>query len=145
TSHPEVRARFQDFQSSLEGQNVARGGFLPDVSVQGWTGKEWRGSSAGYQSSDWNRHGYSLQLRQLLFDGFSTMNNVKQLGFEKLSGYYELLSTVDNLSLETVNAYLDVQRYREMERLAHENYKVHQDTLMRLRERQASGVGRGVD
>src|SRR5699024_6728581 len=89
--------------------------------------------------------GYSLQLRQLLFDGFSTMNDVKQLGFEKLSGYFELMATVDSLAAEATQAYLDVQRYREMEQLARDNYRLHQRTLEQLQERQASGVGRGVD
>ncbi len=144
-SNPEVRARFQDFQSAMEGQNVTRGGLLPQITAQGWTGREWRGSTSEQDSARWGRHGYSLQLRQLLFDGFSTINTVKQLGFEKLSGYYELLTTVDNLATEATSAYLDVQRYREMERLAQENFSVHEVTLRHLRERQQSGVGRGVD
>lgn len=144
-SNPEIRARFQDFQSTLEGQNVVKGGLLPEVTAQGWVGREWRGSTSESSADRWGRSGYSLQLRQLLFDGFSTINNVKQLGFEKLSGYYELLATVDALAAEAAGAYLDVQRFREMERLARDNFGVHQDTLTRLRERQASGVGRGVD
>ncbi|NYT63863.1 TolC family outer membrane protein [Alcaligenaceae bacterium] len=144
-SNPEIRARFQDFQSTLEGQNVQRGALLPEVTAQGWVGREWRGSSSGNDADNWGRSGYSLQLRQLLFDGFSTINNVKQLGFEKLSGYYELLATVDGLAAQASDAYLDVQRYREMERLARDNYGVHQQTLRRIRERQESGVGRGVD
>lgn len=144
-TNPEVRARFQDFQSSLEGQNVRFGGLLPEVNLQGWTGREWRGSDGPFESTDWNRNGYSLQLRQLLFDGFSTLNDVRQLGYEKLSGYYELLSTVDRLAQEAVGAYIDVQRYREMERLARDNYELHRGTLNRIRDRQASGVGRGVD
>lgn len=144
-SNPEVRARFQDFQSTLEGQNVISGGLLPQITAQGWTGREWRGSTSDEPSARWGRNGYSLQLRQLLFDGFSTTNNIKQLGFEKLSGYYELLATVDNLATEATSAYLDVQRYREMERLARDNFGVHETTLKQLRERQESGVGRGVD
>lgn len=144
-THPEVRARFQDFQSTLEGQNVVRGGLLPEVTAQGWTGREWRGSTAHERSGSWNRNGYSLQLRQLLFDGFSTINDVKQLGFEKLSGYFDLLSTVDSLAAQATEAYLDVQRYREMEQLAQDNYRLHEHTLGQIRERQESGVGRGVD
>lgn len=144
-SNPEIRARFQDFQSTLEGQKVARGALLPEVNLQGWVGREWRGSDGDYRSADWTRRGYSLQLRQLLFDGFSTINNVKQLGYEKLSGYYELLATVDSLAIEAVNAYIDVQRYREMEQLARENYRLHDGTLARIRDRSQSGVGRGVD
>lgn len=145
-TNPEIRARFQDFQSTLEGQNVARGGLLPEITAQGWTGREWRsGGSSSERSGSWNRNGYSLQLRQLLFDGFSTVNDVKQLGFEKLSGYFELLATVDSLAAQAADAYLDVQRYREMEQLAQDNYRIHQHTLGQLRERQESGVGRGVD
>lgn len=145
-TNPEIRARFQDFQSTLEGQNVVRGGLLPEITAQGWTGREWRGTGdSNERSGSWNRNGYSLQLRQLLFDGFSTINDVKQLGFEKLSGYFELLATVDSLAAQATEAYLDVQRYREMENLAQDNYRLHQHTLGQIRERQESGVGRGVD
>lgn len=38
-SNPEVGARFHDFQSSLEGKNVARGALLPEVNASGWTGR----------------------------------------------------------------------------------------------------------
>ncbi len=141
----EVRARFQDFQSALEGQKVANGGLLPQINAQGWTGREWRGSTSDDEAANWTRNGYNLQLRQLLFDGFSTINNGKQLGFEKLSRYYDLLSTVDNLAVQAATAHLDVQRYREMEQLAKDNFQVHETTLGHLRERQQSGVGRGVD
>ena len=144
-THPEIGARFQDFMSSLEGQNVSRGALRPQVTAQGWVGREWRSNISDAPSHSWNRHGWSVELRQLLFDGFSSLNNVKQLGFEKLSGYFELLATTDKLALETVDAYLDVQRYREMERLARDNFGFHENTLKQLQERQRSGVGRGVD
>lgn len=144
-NHPEIRARFHDFQSTAEGQAVARGALGPQVNARGWVGREWRNKTEGQDEKNWNRPGYSLELRQLLFDGFSTLNNVRQFGFEKLSGYYELLATTDNLAIESVNAYLDVQRYREMELLARQNFSMHAETLKQLRERQQSGVGRGVD
>ena len=144
-THPEIRARFHDFLSSLEGQKVVRGGMLPQVSAQGWVGREYRNHVPDSPSYDWSRPGYSLELRQLLFDGFTTYNNYRQLGFEKLSSYFELLATTDALANEAVDAYLDVQRYREMEALARDNFRMHENTLSHLRERQESGVGRGVD
>src|SRR5690606_1069823 len=94
-SNPEVRARFQDFQSTMEGQNVVQGGLLPEVTAQGWVGREWRGSTSETQSDRWGRSGYSMQLRQIIFDGSSTINNVKTLSYEKLSGYYNHLATVE--------------------------------------------------
>lgn len=144
-THPEIRARFHDFQSRLEGQNVTRGALRPQVTAEGWVGREWRTRVPDAPSYNWNRRGYTIELRQLLFDGLSTINNVRQLGFEKLSGYYDLLATTDNLANEVVDAYLDVQRYREMERLARDNFDIHENILTQLRDRQRSGVGRGVD
>lgn len=144
-SHPEVQARYYDFLSTLEGKNIERGALRPNVSVEGWTGKEWRTGSSTEPSTNWSRNGYSLQLRQLLFDGFQTINTVRQHGFEKLSAYFTLLHTVDSLALQAAHAHLDVSLYRELERLAQENYQAHLDTHEQIRERQESGVGRGVD
>ncbi len=144
--NPEVGSQFHDFQSSLEGQNVGFGRLLPEVNVEGWTGREWRGSNDyGLKSSNWSRSGYNLGLRQLLFDGFSTINDWRQLGFEKLAGFYGLRSTVDGVALDAAAAYLDVQRYREQVVLADENYRLHKDVFKQISDRSFSGVGRGVD
>ena len=144
-NNPEIGAQFHNFQSGLEGQKVRRGALLPEVNLQGWTGREYRGSTSTNGSTDWSRSGYSLSLRQLLFDGFSTINDVRQLGFEKLADYYTLKATVDDLALQAAQAYLDVQRYREQVALAQQNYNLHKDILGQISERSSSGVGRGVD
>lgn len=144
-THPEVQARYHDFMSALEGKNIERGALRPQVSVEGWTGKEWRTGSSTDPSTDWSRNGYTLQLRQLLFDGFQTSSTVRQYGFEKLAAYFTLQHTVDDLALQAAHAHLDVTLYREFERLARENYQAHVDTHAQIRERQESGVGRGVD
>lgn len=145
-THPEIRARANDFISTVEDQNIARAGWRPQVTAQGWVGKEWRSNLPNNAASyDWSRPGWSLDLRQLIFDAGRTSNNIRQLGFEKLSKYYELRGITDYLAFEAVAAYLDVQRYREMERLANDNFAMHQTTFTQLRERAESGVGRGVD
>ncbi|WP_245587376.1 TolC family outer membrane protein [Comamonas composti] len=144
-SHPEIQARFHDFTSSLEGQNIARGGWRPQVTAQGWIGQEWRSNVPGASSYDWTRPGWNLSLRQMLYDGFATSNSVKQSGFDKLAKYYDLVAATDSLAHDVAGAYLDVQRYRETERLARENFVMHENTLKLLRERSQSGVGRGVD
>lgn len=147
-NNPEVQARYQDFRSALEGQNVARGGLLPQVNANGWIGREFRNHTHGATPSDsynWGRPGYSLELRQLLFDGFSTYNTYKQAGYDKLARFFDLMATSDNTAYAAVQAYIDTQRFRELEALARENYMLHEDTLKQIRDRSASGVGRGVD
>lgn len=144
-TNPEIQARYNDFRSSLEGQNVARGGFLPQVNAQGWLGHEWQSNLPGQGSASWNRPGYTVELRQLLFDGFRTSNDVKQAGFEKLSRFYDLLATSDEIAFNATQAFLDVERYRDLEMLARQNYSLHEETLKQIRERADSGVGRRVD
>lgn len=145
TSHPEINARYHDFISSLEDQKIARAGWRPQITAQGWVGREWRSNLEDTPSYDWNRPGWNLELRQLIFDGGATSNRIRQFGFEKLAKYYDLHATTNALANEAVAAYLDVQRYRAMQSLAQENFSMHATTLNQLRERQQSGVGRGVD
>ncbi|MBC7204010.1 MAG: TolC family outer membrane protein, partial [Pusillimonas sp.] len=144
-TNPEIRAQFQTFIASLETQNFTKGDLRPSVDLQAQLGREWRTNIPGSPSQNWSRHGYTLQLTQLLYDGLATANSVRQQGFEKLSAYYELLATTDSLATEAVNAYLDVLRFREMVQYAEENYAIHEKTMTLIRERQESGVGRGVD
>ena len=83
-SNPEIQAKYHDFQSSLEGQSVARAAFFPQVNAQGYVGREYRNNVPGVGSQQWSRP-LQPELRQLIFDGFRTSNDVKQAGFDKLA------------------------------------------------------------
>jgi len=144
-TNPEIQTRYQDFRASLEGQSVARGGFLPQVNAQGSYGREYRSNVPDAGSYSWTRPGYSLELRQLLFDGFRTSNDVKQLGFTKLARYYDLMAVTDETAYAAIQSYADLQRNRELEELAKHNFDLHRDTMAQIRERAMSGVGRYVD
>ncbi|MCG7329215.1 TolC family outer membrane protein [Achromobacter sp. ACRQX] len=144
-SNPEIQAKYHDFQASLEGQAVARAAYFPQINAQGYLGREWRNNVPGVGSQSWNRPGWSVELRQLIFDGFRTTNDVKQAGFDKLARFYDVLATSDNTAFTAVQAYIDLQRYRDMELLARQNYSLHESTLKQIGERTESGVGRRVD
>ena len=144
-SNPEIQAKYHDFQASLEGQAVARGAFFPQVNALGYAGREYRNNVPGAGSQNWNRPGYNFELRQLIFDGFRTSNDVKQAGFDKLARFYDVLATSDTTALAAVQAYIDLQRYRDMELLARQNYALHEETLKQIGQRAESGVGRRVD
>lgn len=145
-TNPQIISGMQTFQAAIAGQQVGAGALRPEVNLQSQIGHDWRANTPDNASmQSWNRLGYSLQLRQLLYDGNATANSIKQLGFEKLSNYYDVLSTADKVALEAINAYIDVMRFRNTIDLARENYDIHERTLRLLRERLESGVGRGVD
>nr|WP_231886038.1 TolC family outer membrane protein [Bordetella ansorpii] len=148
-TNPEIQARYHDFRSALEGQSVSRGGFLPQVNTQAYYGREYRSNvpdqGGGKGSESWSRPGYNVELRQLIFDGFRTPNDIKQAGFDKLARFYDLLAVSDTTAMDAVQAFIDLQRYRDMESLARQNYALHESTLKQIDERTESGVGRRVD
>jgi len=144
SENPEVQATWYAFLSSSDEEDVARGGFLPRLDLSGGIGwEEW--SQANRADEDFRRSNATLTLRQMVYDGFGTSNEVKRLGYAKLVRYYEVLAASEQIGFEAMRAYYDVMRYRELKGLAVENYNQHQSIFNKVQERVQAGVGRGVD
>ncbi|PKO34669.1 MAG: channel protein TolC [Betaproteobacteria bacterium HGW-Betaproteobacteria-7] len=141
---PEVTAKWHAFKAADEEIGVARGGYLPQVDLTAGRGKESLKPGQG-QRDNYTRTGAVLSLNQMLFDGFATRNEVRRLSKARLVRYYELLEASESTALEAGRAYLDVLRYRELVRLAEDNYVQHKATHEQVLERVQSGVGRRVD
>lgn len=142
--NPEVMARYHALRAAENEQGAAKGNWLPRVDLEAFAGQERRDYPS--QKTDWyNRPGASLQLRQLLFDGFATSSDVKRLGYSKLARYYELLGTSDDIALAAAQAYADVVRYRRLEELARDNWATHREVFNQIEDRVKAGVGRRVD
>lgn len=141
---PEVTAKWHAFKAAEEEIGVARGGYLPQVDLTAGSGRESLKPGKG-QRDDYTRTGGKLTLNQMLFDGFATRNDVRRLSKARLVRYYELLEASENTALEAARAYLDVLRYRELVRLAEDNYVQHKATHEQVLQRTQSGVGRRVD
>jgi adhesin transport system outer membrane protein len=142
---PDVQARWHAFREAAEEIDVAQGGFLPKVDISAGSGRQKTvqkrvGTDASYSGNE-----TTLSLRQMLFDGFATSNEVKRLGKAKLVRYFELLDASENIALEAGRAYLDVVRFRYQVVLAEENYIQHQAAFEQLKQRAESGVGKRVD
>lgn len=144
TSNPEVQARWHVFQASIYEQEVARGGYFPRVDLSSNVGRESL-TQPNLPTNTFTRRGAVLSLTQMLFDGFATRNEVARLGFTKLGRYYEVLDVSETIALDATRAYLDVLRYRELSRLAQENFAQHDQLFNQIQERVRAGVGRRVD
>lgn len=141
---PEVTSRWHAFKAADEEIGVARGGYLPQIDLRAGRGRESLDPGVG-QRNDYNRSGAVVTLNQMLFDGFATRNEVRRLSKARLVRYYELLEASEGIALEAARAYLDVLRYRELVRLAEDNYVQHKATHEQVQQRVQSGVGRRVD
>lgn len=144
TSNPEVQARYHKFLEAGYEQGVARGNFLPDANIV----STYRNQEEKIQLNNGTatpRMNNELVLRQMIFDGFATSNDVKRLGHTSRVRYYELQSAMQNTTLEFLRAYIDSLRYRELIQFAKDNYVVHKQLFDRIQERVTAGVARKVD
>ncbi|MGC3872097.1 TolC family outer membrane protein [Halomonas sp. GXIMD04776] len=142
TENPEVRASWNDFQAAMDQVDVARGGYYPSVDISAGVGREYRDNDGrGSYSSNFSE----ITLTQMLWDGFDTASEVKRLDRAKLASYYELMRTSNEVALNVARAYQDVRRYRELVRLAKDNYAKHLRVYDQIEQRVTSGAGRRVD
>ncbi|WP_447553467.1 TolC family outer membrane protein [Vreelandella sp. EE22] len=141
-TNPEVNAAWANFNASGSDIRAAQGGYLPSIDVRGGVGRQDRENDGrGSYSSDFAE----LTLSQMVFDGFATRSEVERLDRARLVAYFQLLGASEDVALEAFRSYVDVLRYREMVRLAQDNYRQHQRVFGQIEERTLSGAGRGVD
>ncbi len=143
--NPEIKLKYQNLMAVTSEQDAAKGAWRPKIDLETSAGRRNSLTPGMTSGLDYDHSDATLQLRQTLFDGFATSNEVRRLGHSRLASYYDLLSASDQIALETVRAYIDVLRYRELVTLARENYATHADVHGRLESRVKAGVGRRVD
>ena len=144
TSNPEVQARYHNFTAAEQETLVTRGNLLPQVDLtSNFRRQETITQNLG--NNNIPERQTALVLRQLLFDGFITSNEVNRLGHASRVRYYELQTTMQDVALEAAGAYLDIQRYRQLTSYAQDNYISHKQFYDRIEERVLAGVGRRVD
>lgn len=144
TSNPEVQSRYHKFLESGIEQEVVRGGFLPKANIVS-TYRRQEELIPVNNGTAIPRMNNELALKQMIFDGFTISNEVKRLGYLNRVSYYELQSTMQDITLEFMRSYIDTLRFREMAQYAKDNYVVHKQLFDRLQERVTAGFSRKVD
>ena len=145
TQNPEVKLRLHNLEAAKQERAAARGAWYPRVDLEASTGPNQMSRPSLPSALSYNNSRAVLQLRQTLFDGFATSNEVRRLSYGEQVAFYELVTATQQISLEVVRAYTDVLRYRELVTLASSNFTTHQEVHDRLRQKVAAGVGRRVD
>src|SRR5574343_608292 len=143
--NPEVLVKFHNFEASQQELRAAQGGFLPRIELEAASGtsttdKPWLTAPNTYANPR-----SSLQLRQTLFDGFATRQELRRLSHAQQAAFFDLQAISNAIGLEAARAYLDVMRYRTLVELAGDNFGFHQEIYQRIDEKVKAGVGRRVD
>lgn len=144
SANPQVQAQFHTYQSALEEQGVARGELFPKADIiSTYRAQESKVPNIG--NTELPEYETQLVIKQLLFDGFATTSEIRRLNHASRARYYDLLNTMQDITLELVKTYIDIQRYEQLIEYAKQNYVIHKQLFERIEERVKAGVGRRVD
>lgn len=145
-TNPEVLQSYKTYESVLKDKSAAFGRYLPSVDLTASYGSESKTDPIAFQrGKNYTRDQTSLSLRQMLFDGFATANEVKRLDKTSQAKLYELETTSQSIALESTKAFVDLVRYRTLTSLAEDNYVAHKIIYEQLLLKAKSGVGKKSD
>lgn len=149
-TNPDILAAVNERLAVSEEINQARAGYFPTIDLAIGTGWEETDSPAtraagGHHKESLNRDEASLNLRQMLFDGMATKNEVRRQTARTDSRAYSVYSAAENTALEAVEAYLNVLRRQQLVDLANTNLEAHERTHDQIKLRSDRGVSRKAD
>jgi len=141
-TNPDVRAGAYNRLARDQEVRQAFSAYLPSFDVVG---------GVGYTDADkpvddtFNPEQLTLSLRQNVFTGLATKNEVERQESRVRSSAYRLQSTSENTGLRTTEVYLQVLRKQELHDLAKENLAIHVRIADQIKLRSESGLDRKAD
>ena len=148
-TNPDILASKYNVEAAEQLRKQARSGYFPVVDLVFAGGSEISNNTttraANFDDLRLTREEKSVKITQLLYDGFSTRNFVKQQAALLDAALARLGSSQENVSLRAIQVYLEVLRRDAVVLLADENLDQHDMTLNKISERFENGVGTKVD
>ena len=148
-NNPQITGAEADFNAARDDLGVARAGYLPSVDLDIRYGREntdirQLSANGGGTQNLWRREA-GITVSEMLWDGNSTSGEVARRGALLNSAEHSLADTQNALAFQTVQAYFDVMRNRELVELSSTILQSHEKILSSVRDKQDSGAGNKVD
>jgi adhesin transport system outer membrane protein len=120
-----------------------QGTLLPQVRLQANAGPEMLRRDINPPptgNGDWQRgREVSVVLRQTLFDGFTSINEVWRQSARVDAAAYRVHERTELIALDASEAYIDVTRYMRLVTLAQENLAAHRKIFANVQARYSGG------
>lgn len=146
-SNPEVLTELREVDARERQVREALGAYYPTVDLLAGFGFQERDPTAnpGRDRNELERSEAQLNIRQLVFDGFSTTNEHKNQQARHDSATFRASSVGEDIALKVARNYLDVMKEQEIQMLAEQTLATHQEIHDRMQKRFDSGVGSRAD
>jgi len=127
----------------------ARAGYFPKLDIALGYGREKSVNptikTEGRDSRTLTREETAIILRQNIFQGFATKNEVKRRKAQVNSAAYDVNDTIQDIALRVTEVYLGVLENRELLKIAKNNLEAHKRTYSMISKRTESGLARQSD
>jgi len=143
-----VKQTIIDKEIAEQDLKSAKGNFLPTVNgnaSQNWNFGSFIDQNGGRISIDSRGNGFSLNTGVTLFNGFRNINLKKQAELGVEASQLQLKILENNISLNVVNAYLNILFNKESLKLAQEQVSISQKSLDQVQELVDAGVRARAD
>jgi adhesin transport system outer membrane protein len=152
-THPDIRQSFARFKSKEEDVNRASAGYLPIIDLTAGYGYEYTDTPSNRRSAfndsdgetELARGEFGISIKQMLFDGMLTSNEVDRTKFEASAEQWTLIANAEDLALQVAKAYLNFIKTAELVKLSEKNIEAHQAIYSQIKERTDSGLGSIAD
>lgn len=141
-TNPDVRSAAHNRLARDEEVRQARSGYLPTLDVQAGAGKDYVDKPI---DADLDPTLVQVSVRQNVFAGLATTNEVDRQKARVESQSYLVRSTANNTALKASDVYLEVLKNQAVVDLAKENLTLHQRIADQIKLRSESGVDSRAD
>lgn len=145
-SNPNILRSIAENHSSEQGMKQALGAYLPSVNIGLGIGREKTQNpvtnSIGGASSNQalTRQEASIELRQRIFDGFSTTGEFERKKHLWHAQEYRTLGLASDISLQVTEKYFEVLKQQQLLILSRNNLADHQQVFDMIQQRAESGI-----
>ena len=145
-TNPQVKTALTEVLAREKEIKTAKAGYLPKLDAALGVGREWTESPAtGNEKVKLTRDEASLQLRQMVFDGWATSSEVERQKARYDSAFHEAQSVSENQALRTTEVYIELLRSQALLHLVTDSLKEHQNIYDQTELRLKAGVGSQAD
>ena len=147
--NPEVQEARSTRMAIEQEIDQAASRYLPTLDVSAGYGLEQannfntRARGLGTRSLD--RMDSSVQVQQMLFDGFLTPNEVERATAKTDAQAYTVFGQAEFSALQATQAYINVLRHQVLLEMAKENLNLHSSIYDQIKMRTERGIGRVSD
>ncbi len=113
-TNPIITERLRNYRATREEVNIADAGYYPTLDLQSSVGRKYTGNFSGTPEETYDVFQNSLVLRQNIFNGFSTHEQVNYQKMRTLAAAYSYLEKANDVTLQTINVYLELLKEKEL-------------------------------